>query len=323
MGARNRAHSRRVFVDCASDVAGAHGRRAGGAVDLNAHDPPAVRASYLQGLDLAEGHLSRGLQRLAQHRQRERLGAPGSERGVGVPGASRRVDIGYGLQIGPWRSAELVAVVLGVPIAGAEIERAHRFAGVGHHLSRRGVDSRVRRLRLVVGAQVGLVVRRVVDVPYGVVRPQPGEGIAAGGDGLGLQRRGGPMQGHLGRHHAADVVLDRQDVDGVDPVCSIGVQHQRAAVSVEIGARDLLAFGGGLVHRAQPRRRFKGLDDQHVRQLEPLDPIAAGVDHADGNAPAARVSEQAQAGARRQRPGGTFGLPGSADTNDVARQAIR
>ena len=115
-------------------------------------------------------------------------------------------------EIGPTRGAERVGRRLG-PAARAGREQGQRHvAVVEQHLPCRHVDGLLPGRCLGGDAEIGLAASVPVDVERGA-GPPAREGVGARGDGLRLERRRKPGRGHLRRHDAVEVLLERQHVD--------------------------------------------------------------------------------------------------------------
>ena len=127
--------------------------------------------------------------------------------------------------------------VLGPPAGGGEEEGDDRLARVGDDLPAGGGDGGVGRLGLRGHAAVDLRARVgvVLEARAGL---RGGDRVGARGDGLGLERLGRPRRRRLARHHARDVVLERDRVDRVDAAEGVGPELEDAAVAADAAERD-------------------------------------------------------------------------------------
>ncbi len=177
------------------------------------------------GLAHARGHAApQDLDPLDRPVQPERPGQPGAgeARRVGpggVVGRAAVVGVRHAHQVRPRRAAaEDVLDVLRAAAGGREEVGRDHLATVRHDGVASARDRAIAARVLVAHAAVGLAAVVVVDV---VLRPglHGGERVAAGRDGLHLERRQGvvaPIGRHLARHDPPEVVLEADRVDDVE-----------------------------------------------------------------------------------------------------------
>ena len=215
-------------------------------------------------------------------------------------GVSRRAlgQAGDTAQVGR-RVLEDRLALLGVAAAGGGVVGVDRAAVPGGH-DARGLRHRAIGEGVLGGpAAVHLAGRRRAHVVAlrGVV-PEVGQGVAARGDRLGLERLdlGKGFRGQLVRDHPAQVVLEVHDVDGGQPARVRGPHLEDPPIGAGVGPEELVRPCGG---------------DRGLLELVP------GLDEAQPSGP--RPGDEGRAG---QRPQPHRRLAGRAPVNDQARGRV-
>ena len=311
--------ARGVLVEAEDEVPGADGLLAALAIEADDHYAAGRRTvAEVKGFERA----NRLVVQVLQETGGELRCRPGAQRGVGVPGAAAGVKVDHRPQVGQRRTAEDVFAGFGVSIRGAKEIGEDGLTGVGHDTPGGCPDGGVGLGIFVVDAEIGLISGGVNNIPDRISGLELVQGVGARGQGLGLEGFGGPVRGHFRWYDAEQVVLDAQHVHGVQQTLGVEVHAHGSAEDVEILARRAGNPGGVLVVHLQPRLGLQGDDLHDVGEIEVPQVLSGGVEQAHGHAALARVVQQAQARAGRQRFGDAGNGPRPPHANDVAVQPV-
>ena len=150
--------------------------------------------------------------------------------------------------------------VLGVATRACEEVRHGGGAVVGHDLARGRGHRRIRRRCLGSHALIHLRAR----VRIQVVEPSGNVGrdrVRPRRDRLGVERLSRPRRRHLGRDHAAHIVVEAHRVDGVDAARAIGAELERAAIRTQAGKAQRARTNRRQRRRERPDRLARRLVD--------------------------------------------------------------